>query len=409
MKVAMLHWAFPPVIGGVESHLAMLGPELVRFGCQVSLLTGSVNGAEEVSTWQGMKIYRSNLFDLNTLNPALLQEKAKEIFAEIDQFIREENPDIIHAHNLHYFSPEHADALFAIKSSLGIPLVLTAHNVWADDLWAEFNARAKYWDAVIAVSHYIKKELIRSGYPGERITVIHHGIDLELFRPDADSCAPEASSAFPRFSGRRVIFHPARLSLAKGSHISVQALARIRERFPDALLVLAGTDKTVDWGNYQSKEIAQIQNLIAELGLTEHVHIKFFPWDKMPLVYRAAEVCIYPSCFEEPFGLVMLESMAAAKPIVVSRAGGMPEVVKDRINGYVVPKRDPEALAERCCRLLANPALARRMGQTGRQMAQKSFPKELMAARTLHVYSDVLSSYRRSGGFRDRDREQFIA
>ncbi len=402
MKVAMLHWAFPPIIGGVESHLAMLGPELVRFGCRVSLLTGSVNGAEKESTWRGMKIYRSDLFDLNSLNPALLRQKNKEIFDEIDRFIKEEKPDVIHAHNMHYFSPEHADALFAVKDSQGIPLVLTAHNVWADDLWEAFNFRASYWDAVIAVSRYIKKELIKSGYDGEKITVIHHGIDLELFRPDGDYA--EVKEAFGRFLNRRVIFHPARMSLAKGSHVSVQALAYIKERFPDALLVMAGTEKTVDWGSYQSKEVAQIKDLIAELGLRDHVYIEFFPWEKMPLVYRGAEVCIYPSCFEEPFGLVMLESMATARPIVVSRAGGMPEVVKDRVNGFIVPMNDPRMLAERCCQLLAEPVLARQMGQSGRKMAQKYFTKELMAARTLHVYGDVLSSYWRNNGLRARQK-----
>lgn len=405
MKVAMLHWAFPPIIGGVESHLAMLGPELVRFGCQVSLLTGSVNGEEKEDTWQGVKIYRSNLFDLNSLHPSLLRQKEKEIYSVINQFLKKEKPDLIHAHNLHYFSLEHADALFTIKDKLDIPLVLTAHNVWADDLWAKFNARAHLWDAVIAVSHYIRRELIKAGYPGEKITVIHHGIDLELFRPE-ENCS-EPVKMFSQFSRRRVIFHPARLSLAKGSHISVQALTYIKERFPDVLLVLAGTEKTVDWGSYQHKEIARIKNMIGEKGLTGHVHIEFFPWEKMPLVYRAAEVCIYPSCFEEPFGLVMLEAMAAARPIIVSRAGGMPEVVKDGVNGFVVPMHDPEALAERCCRLLAEPDLARQMGQRGRQMAQKSFPKELMAARTLRVYGDVLSRYWRSGG--SRQKQKFIA
>ncbi|MEW6273498.1 MAG: glycosyltransferase family 4 protein [Bacillota bacterium] len=396
MKVAMLHWAFPPIIGGVESHLAMLGPELVRYGCQVSLLTGSVNGAEKEYVWQGMKIYRRNLFDLNNLNPSLLRQKAKEITEEVGRFIEKEKPDIIHAHNMHYFSPEHADALFAVKNSLDIPLVLTAHNVWADDLWTQFNARAHYWDAVIAVSHYIKRELVRAGYPDKRITVIHHGIDLELFKPDRDNSA--AGKTFSQFAGRRVIFHPARMSLAKGSHISVQALAQIRERFPDVLLVLAGTEKTVDWGSYQGEEVSRIKNLVAELDLAGHVYIEFFPWEKMPLVYRDAEICIYPSCFEEPFGLVMLEAMASAKPIVVSRAGGMPEVVKDRVCGFVVPMNDPRELAGRCCQLLAEPALARQMGETGRKIAQKSYPKELMAARTLHVYGDLLSFYWRRRG-----------
>lgn len=406
MKVAMLHWAFPPIIGGVESHLAMLGPELVRYGCKVSLLTGSVNGREEEYTWRGMRIYRSNLFDLNTLTPSTLSRKAKDIYAVLERFIAEVKPDILHAHNMHYFSTEHADALYALKRAYSVPCVLTAHNVWEDELGSEFNRRAGYWDAVIAVSHYIKKELVKAGYDGEKITVIHHGIDLDLFSPDGQ--ARNAAKVVLPFSGRRVIFHPARMSLAKGSHICVQALAYIKERFPDVLLVMAGTEKTVDWGNCQAGEIAGVKKMIADLGLMENVYIEFFSWDKMPHVYRSAEICVYPSCFEEPFGLVMLESMATARPIVVSAAGGMPEVVKDGVNGFVVPKGDARALAERCCRLLADPLLAKRIGERGRSIVKKEFTRELMTSRTLRVYGDVLVS-RRAGGTSGTSKKKFIA
>lgn len=389
MKVVMLHWGFPPIIGGVESHLAMLGPELTRFGCQVSLLTGSVNGKEEEYVWQGMKIKRSRLFDLNSLNPALLKQQAREISQTITSFLKEEKPDIIHVHNMHYFSLEHADVLAKAKNQLGIPIVLTAHNVWEDSLWKEFNQRAYYWDAVIAVSQYIKDELVKSGYRGDRITVIHHGINPGVFKPDVYK--EEAKQKFPSFEGRRVIFHPARMSFAKGSHISIEALAIIKKHFPDVLLVMAGTEKTVDWGSKQSQEIARIKEMIRELELEDHVYIEFFPWEKMPLAYQAAEICIYPSCFEEPFGLVMLEAMAMKRPIVVSRAGGMPEVIKEGETGFIVPMRNPAALAERCCELLANPSLSRQMGEQGRKTVLQLYTKELMAARTLHVYGEVLA------------------
>jgi len=389
MKVAMLHWGFPPIIGGVESHLAMLGPELVRFGCKVSLLTGSVNGKEEEYVWKDVKIKRSRLFDLNSLNPALLKQHAKDINQTIINFLKEEKPDLIHVHNMHYFSLEHADALAKAKRQMGIPAVLTAHNVWDDSLWKEFNQRAYYWDMVIAVSRYIKDELVKSGYRSDRVTVIHHGIDPRVFDPDTQK--EESKKKFPGFEGRRVIFHPARMSFAKGSHIALEALAIIKKHFPDVLLVMAGTEKTVDWGSKQNQEITRIKEMIGKLGLEHHVHIEFFPWEKMPLAYQAAEICIYPSCFEEPFGLVMLEAMAMKRPIVVSRAGGMPEVVKEGETGFIVPMRDPEALARRCCELLANPLLGRQMGEQGRKTVIELYTKEVMTARTLHVYGETLA------------------
>jgi glycosyltransferase involved in cell wall biosynthesis len=383
MKVAMLHWAFAPIIGGVETHLAMLGPDLVRGGCQVALLTGAVDGQHSEEYWHGMYVRRTPLMDLNSLTPASIVAQAGEIARELADFIRDVEPDLVHAHNMHYFSPEHARALGEICRRRSIPLLLTAHNVWEDVLWQKMLAYRDQWDGIIAVSNYIKRELIRAGYPAARIDVVYHGIDTQKFRPGDGERPPE-------LVGRRVVFHPARMSLAKGSDVVVRAGALIKKEFPDLLLVLAGTEKTVDWGSYQQGEVEAVRRLIRELDMEDHVYIRFLPWHEMPAMYRAADIVVYPSCFEEPFGLVMLEAMATARPVIVSRAGGMPEVVQDGVSGLVVPKGDHEALAGAVLSLLRDPALAAGLGEQGRRVVERAFTKELMVARILSLYRRVL-------------------
>ncbi|MFZ5597049.1 MAG: glycosyltransferase family 4 protein [Bacillota bacterium] len=398
MKIAHLHWAFPPIIGGVESHLAMLGPELVKNNCEVSLLTGSVRGVKEEEWYGGMYVRRTPFMDLNSLSPEKISAQARETRGEIERFIEQTRPDLIHAHNMHYFSPVHADILYGIAQARGIPLVLTAHNVWADDdeTWQKMNRRSHIWDAVISVSDYIKHELVRVGYDKKKIVTVHHGIDSKRFSPVRECDYREINHRYPEFEGRRVIFHPARMSLDKGCHISVAALRIIKKEFPDALLVLAGTGKTVDWGSHQQRHVQKILDLIRELDLADNVFVRFFAWEDMPLVYKAAEFCIYPSCFQEPFGLVMLESMAAEKPIVVSRAGGMPEIVRQGVNGYLVEMASETGLAEKCCRLLRDPGLCRQMGRRGRSMVEMYWTKEIMARATLKVYTDVISRTNRA-------------
>lgn len=391
MRVMQLHWAFIPIIGGVESHLAMLGPEMVKNGCRVSLLTGSVENSPVEEWYGGMLVRRTPLMDLNGLTPEAMAKRSREIRKELEDFVDQVRPDLIHAHNMHYFSPVYADALYEIKKSRGIPLVLTAHNVWADNdrIWREMNKRAFYWDAVIAVSHFIKRELVRAGYEEERVSVIHHGIDLARFGPATARDRERIGELYPQLAGRRVIFHPARMSLDKGCHISVKALELVRRKFPEALLVLAGTGNTVDWGSQQPRQVRVILDLIDKLGLKDDVLVRFFAWEEIPLMYKAAEVCVYPSCFEEPFGLVMLESMASERPVVVSRAGGMPEVVRNGVTGFVVEMANERELADRCCLLLGNPGLCRSMGRRGRSMVEKLWTKEMMTRATLSVYRSV--------------------
>ncbi|RJQ24639.1 MAG: glycosyltransferase family 1 protein [Peptococcaceae bacterium] len=390
MKIAALHWAFPPIIGGVETHLAMLGPELVKGGMEVFLLTGSVGGRREESRHDGILVKRTPLMDLNVLSNISIEEKAGQIRGEIYEFLYQARPDLIHAHNMHYFSTVHARVLGGIARQVGVPLVLTAHNVWSDRLWQSMLPLAGQWDAVIAVSHFIKKELVRSGYKADRITVVHHGIDLEKFSPPSGREKALLLKKYPLFSGRKIIFHPARMSLAKGSDVVVKAAALIKKEFPEFLLVLAGVEKTVDWGSSRQGEVDRIRNLINELALQENVLIRFFSWEEMPEMYRIADFCVYPSVFEEPFGLVMLESMATARPVIVSRSGGMPEVITNGVNGFIVSKGDPVSLAGQCVKLLRNPVLNREMGRQGRHIALKKFSKETMTVNTVAVYKALL-------------------
>lgn len=254
--------------------------------------------------------------------------------------------------------------------------------------WEEFLSIRHEWDGVIAVSGYIKKKLAASGYLAEKIAVIHHGIDLVRFssiRPNE-----EVLQAIREAAGeRKVIFHPARMSLAKGSDIAVLAFKQVKEAFPETFLLLAGTEKTVDWGAYQQGEISQIKSLIAELDLGNSTLIRFFPWGEMPSAYWNSDVVIYPSSFDEPFGLVLLEAMAAAKPLIVTRVGGMPEVVKEGETGFVIPPRRPNVLAEKILELLRNPGLCQVMGQKALFTLKRRFTLERMVTATLNYYEKV--------------------
>ncbi|MEW6573911.1 MAG: glycosyltransferase family 4 protein [Bacillota bacterium] len=391
MRIAMLHWAFPPTIGGVESHLAMLCPALVRKGHTVHLLTGAVDGEPSEYRWEGVFIKRTPLMDLNFLTPALIRRSEGKIREELFRFIDDAKPDIIHAHNMHYFSFIHAAALLEIKDRYRAPLVLTAHNVWGNRTWEKLCALSRGWDGVIAVSRYIKKRLVASGYPAEKTVVIHHGIDTGRFAGSSvdDAVVREIQEAA---GGRKVVFHPARMSLAKGSDTAVLALNLVKKLYSGVLLVLAGTEKTVDWGSHQQGEIHRIKCMIGGLGLEDSVYVRFFPWDQMPSAYRTSEVVIYPSSFDEPFGLVLLEAMASGKPLVVTRVGGMPEIVVDGKTGYIVPPRSPEALAENILKILNAPQLAREMGRNAVLEVQRRFTLERMVNDTVSLYRKVRRS-----------------
>lgn len=326
--------------------------------------------------------------DLNWLYKRGMDGLEKDIQRLFRDFIRHSKADIIHAHNMHYFSRLHAQVLAETAQRNRVPLILTAHNAWDEILSVQLLNRIP-WAHVIAVSHFIKKELIGTGYDDKRITVIHHGIDTRLFRPNLNTKG--ILKKYPQLRQKRIIFHPARMGLAKGCDISVKALRLIKKRFPDAILVMAGTKNIIDWGATQQKDIAYIVELIKALKLEKNILIDMFALDEIAEVYNLAQVCIYPSTSPEPFGLTMLESLSSAKPIIVTNMGGMPEIIQDGINGFVIRQRDFETLASKATLLLEDTALRNRLGTTGRQIVLAQYRKERMAKETLDVYQMAIN------------------
>ncbi|PIQ89884.1 MAG: glycosyl transferase [Candidatus Omnitrophica bacterium CG11_big_fil_rev_8_21_14_0_20_42_13] len=384
LHIAHVHWGFPPIIGGVETHLTILLPSLIKMGNKVSLLTGSFEGAKAEDTYEGVKVFRQPIMDLNWLGKRGINGGlAEEVNGVFKKFIDKNKPDCIHVHNMHYFSKIHAAALQKFSKKLGIPLILTAHNVWDDNLFLDLTNEIR-WTHIIAVSHFIKREIIGTGYNHHNITVIHHGIDQDAYSPN---CSPKvAFKKYPILKGKRVVFHPARMGLAKGCDVSIKALRIIKQRFPDVVLALAGTKNIIDWTHSHQKDIAYMVSLVKFLKLEKNVLIDTYKLSDMPTLYAASSVCVYPSTASEPFGLTMLEALASARPMVVTEAGGMPEIIRDGINGFVVPVKDFEALASRVIQLLANNQLRERLGYTGRQIVEQQYTKEIITENTLNLY-----------------------
>lgn len=388
LSIAQIHWGFPPVIGGVETHLTMLLPELVKKGHTVGLLTGTVKGEKKRSSYKGVEVYRDQLFDLNWLAKRGLDGLDKKISKAYNDFFDKIEPDIIHVHNMHYFSESHTRILEKISKKRGVPLVLTAHNVWDDILFLKLTKEIR-WNHIIAVSHYIKKELYGAGIDEGKITVIHHGIDTKIFHPQIKGAG--ILKKHPKLKNKRIVFHPARMGIAKGCDVSIKAIRRVKERFPDVLLVMTGSSNIIDWALTQEKDLAYFADLLKFFDLQDNVYINVYSSQEMSELFSLADVCIYPSSASEPFGLTMLEAGSSGKPMIVTDMGGMPEIIINDINGYVIKVRDFEALASRIEYLLGNERVRKRLGNTGRQMVTAHYTKEIMSKCHLDLYEQVLS------------------
>lgn len=254
-------------------------------------------------------------------------------------------------------------------------------------------------DGVIGVSRFTAQTYVRdAGLPADRVFAVHNAVDSELFRPDvpeAERLAMRARLGVP--AGVPLIGCVGRLSRWKDQSSLLDALVAVRREVPDTWLVLAGhtTDVAPDGlGDYKDYLIRRI----AALGLEDAVRFAgFLPQHEMPGLYAALDVLAHPSV-EEPFGLVLVEAMACARPVVAVGEGGVPEIISDGVDGLLVPREQPAALAAALVRVLRDPALAEQLAHSGRARARDTFSPQRQAAEVMAVYRRVVATRARGRG-----------
>jgi D-inositol-3-phosphate glycosyltransferase len=220
----------------------------------------------------------------------------------------------------------------------------------------------------------------------DKTVIIPPGVDLERFHPIPQDVA-KTEVGIP--CGDKTILFVGRIEPLKGIDTMLRAMALIQKRHPaavaDTCLAIIGGDP---WAEDPDAEMARLQALRHELDI--HDLVTFLgsrDQDILPNYYAAAEMVIMPSHYES-FGMVALEAMAMGTPVIASEVGGLAFVVKDGVNGFHVPSRDPEALADRIYTLLTDPACRDSLGQQARQYAQH-FAWPIIVERIVNVYQNI--------------------
>jgi hypothetical protein len=350
-------------------------------------------GEPEESEVEGVHVHRRDW-----MNPELMRETKesagvdvddswpllqKEIKVHYQKFVEEHDIDIIHAHNFHHFLPEYGLALTQLRMEDNVPTFLTIHEMWGEFLCEDLMQRTK-WDGIIAVGQHVYGDVIAKVPDVENLEVVLHGTDTETFRPNGNGRVLKQALGL---DGKRVILHPARLLPWKGVHTTVDAFRQIADRFPDVSLIITDTQEILDWANELQGYREEIFAMVDKYGLNDRVIMRSFDFtEELPSAYALSDIVIYPTSGVEPFGLVPLEAMACAKPVIVTRSGGLIESVVDGVTGFLIPKEEAELLSDRLAVLLSHPDLAQRMGQAGRHHVEEHFSRRRMAEEVDALY-----------------------
>jgi glycosyltransferase involved in cell wall biosynthesis len=229
---------------------------------------------------------------------------------------------------------------------------------------------------VIAISEYIKEQLIAAGIPEEKISVRYLGVDTERFKPD-DSARTRLASEYAIGPDEIVLSTVSYLRPIKNPQIIVQACGLLAQRGVRARLFVAGDGEM--W--------AELQRLTAQLGITERVHWLGLVSNPVPLL-QASDLFLLATV-GEAFGLVLPEAMACGVPVVGAYAGAIPEVVKDGETGLLVKPLDAVSLADGIEKLARNTALRKTMARQATARVTEMFTLKQSAANTLKIYDSL--------------------
>jgi glycosyltransferase involved in cell wall biosynthesis len=362
-------------MAGAEVNLQLTAAELKSRGHAVGLLHGPSTGKGEPA-WNDLF---SERFALTEANNSSITREALETF----------QPDAIYIHKMsdsHVLKTllqsgvpiarmVHDHDLYCMRSYKYFPLTRTIctrgagwHCVFPCGATLARNRQGRFplrwvsylerkreialnrrFERMVVATDYMRQELLRNGFEPRRIE-IHAPV------PQAHESAKEAS-----FSERNLIIYSGQVIRGKGVDVLLESLARVQAPFE---CLIFGD------GNHRS----YCEDLSRKLGLSDRVRFMgYVPHAELQNYYTDASVAVVSSVWPEPFGAVGLEAMRHGLPVVAFAAGGISEWLWDGQNGFLAPWMDRAQFAERIDRLLADKALARKLGARGRQLLRDKF------------------------------------
>lgn len=291
----------------------------------------------------------------------------------IRRSVQKRQVDIIHANEPHALSSAwlaraHRSVPVIVSRRIALPLSTNLLSV------SRYRAAAR----IIAVSHFVAKSVVASGFPGDSVDVIYDGVEIPAAVSHLDR-----DRARKRFSISRESFCIANVAAfveEKGHELLVTAFANVLPQFVKCVLLLPG----------EGPEKNKLQDTVRRLGLEAVIKFPGFVPD-IESVYAATDLFVFPS-HEEPLGSSLLSAMAHGLPVVAFARGGVPEIVEDGKNGLLVKELDPVALSAAIARLLSNPAEARRLGEAARETISSHFSSDRMVDATLQLYERLIAA-----------------
>jgi glycosyltransferase involved in cell wall biosynthesis len=293
----------------------------------------------------------------------------------IRNYVKKQHIDIVHSHGYK------AD-FFAVLATLfrNMHLFATCHPWIRTNLMVKLYARfdkylLKKFDRIVAISDEIKHEILMSGISEDKVTAINNGIDFSRFKYTHKPI--EFLKEFKIDPDKIIIGTIGRLSEEKGQMIFIKAAKKLLENIPNLLFMIVGD------GPLREK----LQTNVINCGIRDHFIFTGVS-DDIPKILAILDIFVLPS-LTEGLPMVLLEAMAAKKPIIATAVGAIPNVIIDKESGHLIKPGDTNGLIDAIMRLFNDQDYTSRIAQKGFEIAIKEYSSEEMAKNYERIYEQL--------------------
>jgi phosphatidylinositol alpha-mannosyltransferase len=370
MKIALVSpydFAYP---GGVAEHVRHLASEFRKLGHEVHILAPSSASPSSVPTEPFLhRIGRVVPIPANGSVARI--ELSLRAYPQVKRLLREHEFDIIHLHEP--LMPALPPTVLRHSKATNVGTFHAFHRSNFAYFYAKLVAQPLFnkLHGLIAVSNPAR-DFVAEYFPGD-YRIIPNGVDFERFAKPVE--------VIPRFAdGRLNVLFVGRLEKRKGLKHLLRAWGYVRGQFKDARLIVVG----------EGRPRKGYERYARSRGWDEVVFAGYVSDDELVRYFHSSHVFCAPSTGQESFGIVLLEAMAAGRPIVASRIPGYQEVLANDVEGILVEPKNHGELATALARLLANPTERRRMGNAGLRKARR-YRWDKIAEQVLEFYEVVLA------------------
>jgi len=374
-KKIVLFYTDTPYAGGAENQMYLLAKFLNKEKYEVKLICSDFKTLDDWAARfesEGIEVIKLNVF----------HKHDPRHYVQLKEYIKREPCDLMH---IHVWNPASCRYAFMAANKYNLPLVVTEHDPFELPKFKKYikNKLMKRVQKIVTVSK-ANEDLFKNLFPDLKnyTTTILNGIDVTWFESQLLNFSETKMNEFREKEfeaddNTKVILTVAELHERKGLTYLIKAIPTILKKMDNLKLIIVGD-------GHQKQEL---EKLIEKLGLAKN--IKLLGHRKcIPKIMASANLFVLPSV-KEAFGLVILEAMAAWLPVLATRVGGIPEIIEDRVNGFLVEPKDSNALAEKILELFNENFKFEEYIKNAQQILKEKFDAKAMAKQYEQIYAET--------------------